>query len=729
MLPYVKTAVTEVLSGNSSLTVFARGLDLEALVAVVAANKLTHSEERPMLALNFPKPVFQRFCQTLAAHPAKFPLHLLPRHISSSLSAVERNEVYRCGGVVSATPRTFAVDILQAISKLRDPAETNLKPVNYLGVLLFNAHEITDCRSEAFVVRLFQEYVCIRDLQNTFIFAFSDSAQVLSRGFHTAEKLMRLLGLERLLLFPRFHVDVITSLEYDQNPCDRLEPTHLTDAPIQGGTIELLEIHQPMTALMNAIYDEIWALIRVCFSELRKSAPGLDLDESDLRGSRSNTNLLQTAQRLSQAWRHLNSRARQLLLDIQCLYRILICLLNDDCVTFLSYLESIREVHGSGSYWLMMERAQNMYLLSKERVFHGSLQHEEHVQEVLRSLSTRQSSAKVRDLLEISKKLDLTPEPNSKWMLLRDLLDEIINSMRNAGNPSGSAYLPGFRILVLGREPNTMKFLSDFLGGGESPKCALLRKFIRYLEVQGAMRNLHRPSTSRNPEALALDATENGNQSSSSSSSDHSDAVEDSDSCAKGQRTGASWRVNPHEDSSEGLREMPPLDTDSYASNDRDYRPWSQQDTNLSTNESALKFEILLKAYGRGNANTRTGNLIGPSTVLPFLMEIQPCAVILLDPTLQHVREIEVYQAAYSRYSKIRMYTIFYEDSFEYEQYRKTVADEQQAFQTLIRHKASMAVRLDQSLEPSRAGDCSRMMTRWQQSDSHMLAEQSSESI
>jgi DNA excision repair protein ERCC-4 len=702
MLHYEKTAATEILRGGNSLAVFSRGLDLGSLVAIVAAEKLLLSEGRPILALNFPKTVFQRLGRLLATHPAKFPIHLLPRHVSSSVSAVERFEVYGCGGIIAATPRTLAVDLLTAVSHLGDHEAKKVPTLSFLGILIYNAHEISEHRSETFVTRLFREYVGRCELEDTFIHAFSDAAPALCRGFHSAEKLMRLLGLERLLLYPRFHVDVVTSLEHKtENPQSYVDGGYGTHSSSSAG-IELLELHQPMTALMKAIQDEILVLMRSCFFELRRSSPAAELDESDLRVAATSRSILQAAQRIGQEWRRLNSRSRQLLQDIQNLNSILSSLLDDDCVTFLAYLESLRDTQGATSLWMAMESAQNLYRLARERVFRGTDTGGDSKLMGMQDAALDLRASETGELpFEFSQKL-VCPEPNSKWELLKELLDEVVSMLmghQRHGNVSDASTR---RVLVLGREPCTIQFLAEYLHYREGAFDALHRRLLLYLGTKsgGKARESVRATTATVSKAVPslrvksddIDAS----QSSSNAESEHSSACTDmrqhapnqritAEHDSPGQKFGhlqgdAAGHASPRESASDNYNSAP-----AHAS------------SAVSQCADAARVEILLKSYGRRQSSTGVENLIGPSTILPFLLDSQPCSIILLDPTLQHVREIEVYQAAYSRFAKIRVYAVFYEESPEYELYCNAIADEKHAFQTLIRHKASMAVRLDQS--------------------------------
>lgn len=100
------------------------------------------------------------------------------------------------------------------------------------GLIILNAHNVTETSGEGFAVRLYRQGTNIgsgssrgggtaaalsrhHGLGNPtgFLRAFSDNAAAFSSGFNRTEKIMRVLRVRLLLLFPRFHQSVQDSLE------------------------------------------------------------------------------------------------------------------------------------------------------------------------------------------------------------------------------------------------------------------------------------------------------------------------------------------------------------------------------------------------------------------------------------------------------------------------------------------------------------------------------------
>eukprot|EP00042_Codosiga_hollandica_P034898 m.251827 g.251827 ORF g.251827 m.251827 type:complete len:224 (+) comp54515_c0_seq8:270-941(+) len=78
-----------------------------------------------------------------------------------------------------------------------------------------------------------------------------------------------------------------------------------------------------------------------------------------------------------------------------------------------------------------------------------------------------------------------------------------------------------------------------------------------------------------------------------------------------------------------------------------------------------------------------------------WLEEYRPSHVILYDPTLTAVRQIEAYRAG-SIGSPCVVYFLVYDSSLQEQQYLTSVRNEKEAFEHLIKFKASMALPVDQ---------------------------------
>jgi DNA excision repair protein ERCC-4 len=114
----------------------------------------------------------------------------LPSVVNNETPAVRRKELYRKGGCVIITSRILVVDLLTK----------RVDPLLITGMLVCNAHTLSETSTEAFILRIFR-----RATAAGFIKAFSDDPLSLVAGFGKLEKAMRALYIRKLFLWPRFH--------------------------------------------------------------------------------------------------------------------------------------------------------------------------------------------------------------------------------------------------------------------------------------------------------------------------------------------------------------------------------------------------------------------------------------------------------------------------------------------------------------------------------------------
>ena len=126
--------------------------------------------------------------------------------INNEYSGAERDELYNAGGVIAVTSRILAVDFLTD----RVPAD------KVTGLVVWDAHRVSETSSEAFILRLFRQKNKVG-----FIKGISDSADSFSAGFFKVEKVMKSLFVKKLFLWPRFHVTVTECL--NENGIDLVE--------------------------------------------------------------------------------------------------------------------------------------------------------------------------------------------------------------------------------------------------------------------------------------------------------------------------------------------------------------------------------------------------------------------------------------------------------------------------------------------------------------------------
>ncbi|CAD5126028.1 DgyrCDS14204 [Dimorphilus gyrociliatus] len=84
-----------------------------------------------------------------------------------------------------------------------------------------------------------------------------------------------------------------------------------------------------------------------------------------------------------------------------------------------------------------------------------------------------------------------------------------------------------------------------------------------------------------------------------------------------------------------------------------------------------------------------------PYSILRTLSELQPTYVILYDPEISVVRQLEIFKAC-NPGKPLRVYFLLYSNSSEEQRYLLTVQKEKQAFEYLIKEKAALVIRDDQ---------------------------------
>ena len=124
--------------------------------------------------------------------------------------------------------------------------QKHIRPSQIAGLVVVNAHKITETSAETFIARLYR-------MENNvgYIKAISEDPQRLSGGFHKMEKVMKWLFLRSVSLWPRFRSEVSEELEQK--------------AP------EVIELHQSLSPNMAAIQMALVETMDMLLKELRKS--------------------------------------------------------------------------------------------------------------------------------------------------------------------------------------------------------------------------------------------------------------------------------------------------------------------------------------------------------------------------------------------------------------------------------------------------------------------------
>jgi DNA excision repair protein ERCC-4 len=168
-----------------------------------------------------------------------------PRSITTEFAPEERSEEYAAGGCVAITSRILAVDLL-----------TRRAPIPSMsGILVWDAHKVSEISSEAFILRLFRQ-----ENKHGFIKGISDSPDSFGGGFFKVEKVkpptclavnfricsalnghalqvMKSIFVPKLFLWPRFHIKVNAALSSHevrvaQNEIHFAAPSRAAQCPV-----------------------------------------------------------------------------------------------------------------------------------------------------------------------------------------------------------------------------------------------------------------------------------------------------------------------------------------------------------------------------------------------------------------------------------------------------------------------------------------------------------------
>jgi DNA excision repair protein ERCC-4 len=370
----------------------------------------------------------------------------LPLHITNeSGGADDRKIMYQSANIVCVTSRIFIVDMLSAVVSATDID----------GILVAHAEAVTEQSTEAFIIRIFQSQLCqLSGNRKHFIKAFSDSPEQLVSGFGQLEKILKALYVTKLYIYPRFHNSIRNELE-DNN------------------TIHVTEFHQPLSNLQKDIQNSIAAAVIKSFRQLRSSVEHLLIEawDSELTVDNCVTNHFDRAitKVLEPVWHRLSPQTRQLVTDLKTLRTLFNALLSFDCVSFWGLLNSIQSMSTASRYpamWLLDPSADVIYKKAKERVYR---------------LAKPIHFGRDENSQENSLVLHAVLEENPKWKLLKEVLQEIIETHCQQNDESETEGDGPINLLIMVKDEKTVESIKSFLTVGNR---TIMLRWLRYLELQ-----------------------------------------------------------------------------------------------------------------------------------------------------------------------------------------------------------------------------------------------------
>ncbi|XP_005095873.1 DNA repair endonuclease XPF [Aplysia californica] len=593
---------------DDGLLVMSRGLGLSRLFTEFL--KVYSDPASLVLVLNTTPADENFFTEQLEKHG----ISKVPRIITNEINATDRQTTYMEGGVLFITSRILVVDLL-----------TDRVPVSHVtGIMVYRAHKIIESCQEAFILRLYRE-----KNKTGFIKAFTDNAEAFTRGFCQVERMMKNLFVKKLFLWPRFQASVVTCFNKHK--------------------VDVVEVHQHLTPAMTACQTSLLDIINACIAELKRSNPSIDMDEITVENALSKSFDLLIRLQLEPLWHQLSVRTRQLVSDLKTIRLILRQLTQYDCVTFHSFLQSIRSneksfAHNTG--WLFLDAADSLFVHARERVY-GSVKFREK-EKGKKQKKMEDKNEEQRGEESDDEDVTTSLEPCPKWQALSEILAEIAedeDSMCEVGVDNDGVLDTGYRVLVCAEDDRTCSQLKEYLS--EGAEVLMNRMFQKYLML-------------RKGRAAAAKGDFKSKENKKKA------AVADEDALTLTQM----MRAGKGDDSAEGddkAKEFLMTSKDAYCG--------------IVTSPMTIIHPLHGCSDPHGLART--------------LEEVEPKYVVLYDADMSLVRQLEVYKA--SRPGKpLRVYFMMYKGSVEEQRYLTTLRKEKEAFEYLIREKATMVISEEQ---------------------------------
>ncbi|XP_064386752.1 DNA repair endonuclease XPF-like [Halichondria panicea] len=416
---------------------------------------------------------------------------------------------------------------------------------------------------------------------------------------------------------------------------------------------DVVELRQAMTPHMVAIQMAVLDIMKACVSELKRSQPSLDTEEVTVENCMNKSFNQIIKLQLDPIWNQLGGKTKQLVFDLRTLRTLLHFLTQYDCVTFYNYLETIRSstdtyAFSGHSSWLFMDSADTLFVKSRERVYG-------------RFKLGKQSVSKDKTSKDDG---GGGLEESPKWHLLSMVLEEIRKETRTNEKLEGSS-----KVLVVANDERTCYQLRQYLCEGGQ----------RLLEKQLSRLNLTVDTTTSKNLKRSLPSQVGG-----ASKKRKTDTVEEQDGDDEGVETGVICQPFLEEEELEMV-----------FSDDDDGR------MEAASSHFGLPSGPVIVLHPLSSANDN------PYHMGTVLREMVPQFIVMYDADIQFVRQVEVFKACRPGLP-LRVYFLLYDSSVEEQRYLTGLRKEKEAFEQLIKDRASMVVPVDRE---GRVGD-NTLLTR-----------------
>ncbi|XP_017002392.2 DNA repair endonuclease XPF [Drosophila takahashii] len=527
-------------------------------------------------------------------------------------TATERERVYLEGGLQFVSTRILVVDLL----KQRIPIEL------ISGIVVLRAHTIIESCQEAFALRLYRQ----RN-KTGFVKAFSSSPEAFTIGYSHVERTMRNLFVKHLYIWPRFHATVRGALQ-----------------PWQTQTIEL---HVPLSQSMTAIQTHILDIMNFLVREIKRINRTVDMEAVTVENcvTKKFHKILQA--QLDCIWHQLNSQTKLIVADLKILRSLMISTMYHDAVSAYALMKRYRstEYALSNSGWTLLDAAEQIFKLSRQRVFNGQQEFE--------------------------------PEPCPKWQALTDLLtQDIPGDMRRCRRTEQP------KVLILCQDARTCHQLKQYLTQGgprfllqqalhhEVPVGKLSDKYAKESQGKGAQSSTKKeplkeePVSSSQPPPAGMDELAQL----LSESETEGQHFEESYMLTMTQEPQVDIKLDPDASIFETIPELEQFDV-TAALAAVPHQPYICLQTFKTEREGSMALEHMLE-------------------------QLQPHYVVMYNTNVTAIRQLEVFEARrrLPPADRMRVYFLIHARTVEEQAYLTSLRREKAAFELIIDTKSKMVI-------------------------------------
>ncbi|AGO10642.1 AaceriAFR456Cp [[Ashbya] aceris (nom. inval.)] len=648
-LPFQQIIVENTLISEDCLLIMARGLGTVPVVSnllhvLATPVRIKNSDKRSLvLLLNASDDDNRRMedelmeLSWLAADATDRPFVVIN---SDSHSIAQRTEVYSGGGIISVTSRILIVDMLSGI----------IHPNVVTGLFIMHADLLTNYSTESFIVDIYREHN-----RWGFIKAVTESPESLVTDFSPLLRKMKDLKLQRILLWPRFHADVSSSLHAQKNNT-------------------VVEIKVSLTDSMEKIHYGLLECLKKCINELVRKVPELAKESWSIENALDAHFMKSIHAELQPRWHRISYESKQLVKDISTLRKLLHALLSYDAVDFYELIRVILDANKpsisrkySESPWLLAAESQLVISYSKKRVYHDD---------------------------------EYLLEEQPKWEQLVSLLDDI--SYERLAKPTTYT---GPTVIICSDERTRQQLgrILSYYNSKEGNRKMMIRKLQSYIrhreQMQSTAKEIQEQHESRELQVSKAFAKEevSSKRRRTRGASAVAAVTKLHTATGTGHDIDAKISIEALEEERERL-----VDPDDVL-----YTFESFPDVDINAEEYDLYAEPYFNepapSTTRVDWQERTGSYeyVHPSEQVylacyyhkdteSLLYELLPSFVIMYEPNLSFIRQVEVYRATHTN-KLIKIYFMYYGESVEEQAHLLNIKKEREAFTKLIRENARLA--------------------------------------